>query len=218
MRKIACLGFADITRWNAPIDDPTWEIWGLGWDPKLQRVNRLFEPHREDFWRSLPGRLSFYKRCKIDLYMKDSHEDIPASRKYPLKEVWENVFPWVRNLGTWDDPKPEEAVFESSMAYMLALAIYEKADRVGFWGVDMSVGTGYYYERPNMEALIAIARSRGIKVYVPKEAQLLKSAWESGIYGNIDPHHPELFWELNSSRESVKKFLKEAGEWHEEAA
>lgn len=213
MRKVALLGFADITRWNAPVDDPTWEIWGLGWDPKLQRYNRLFEPHRPDFWRHFEGRYGFYKRCKQPIYMRDQYEDVPNSVKYPLREVWEDVFPWVRNLGTWDQPKPSEAILESSMAYMTALAIHENVDRIGYWGVDMQTGTGYYYERPNIEALIAIARTRGIKVYVPKEAALLKSAWNSGMYGNIDPKQPELFWDLNDSRETVKDFLKSNQEW-----
>ena len=77
---------------------------------------------------------------------------------------------------------------ESSIAYMMALAILEKVDRIGIWGVDLHCESEYVYQRPNLEYLIGLARGKGIKVFIPPQSALLSHA-NGKLYG---------FWEATA--------------------
>lgn len=177
MRKIAIVGRCDNTRGHAPFDDDSWEIWGLAWD-NLLRVDRLFEVH--DHWKTggyfegggdtaNEDYLAWLRGCACPIYLLEADPDVPTSVAYPVDEVKKLV--------------GGNPYLESSVGYMLALAILENADRIGIWGVDLSLDEEYAYQRPNTEYLIGLARGRGIKVFVPPDAALLSSAWDSGRYG-----------------------------------
>lgn len=169
-RKIAIIGKCSSTRSDAPIDDPSWEVWGLAWDP-LPVCHRYFEIHAN--WRNFRGNpedAEVHRRWMMGLgvpvYMREIEHDIPSSVAYPFDAVGKCVgkstagFPYI----------------ESSIAVMLALAIHEGADRIGVWGVDMGTTTEYAYQRPNMEYLIGLARGKGIAVWTPPQSSLLSSA------------------------------------------
>jgi hypothetical protein len=66
------------------------------------------------------------------------------------------------------------AYWNSSIAYMLALAIHEGAEEIAIYGVDMKGDDEYGYQKPNMEYLIGLAIGRGIKVTIPDASPLLK--------------------------------------------
>lgn len=157
-----------------------WEIWGLAWDP-LPICHRYFEMHQnwrnflgggdaaEAHWRWLMG-------LTVPVYMLQAEHDIPPSVAYPMQEVADKIGKTC--YGT--------AYLESSIAYMMALAILEKADRIGIWGCDLATQGEYAYQRPNMEYLIGLARGRGIPVYVPPQNTLL-SPCRKVPYGLADP-------------------------------
>ena len=98
------------------------------------------------------------------LYMQEAYRDIPNAIKYPLKEVSALVGDY----------------YNSSIAYMLALAIFEEYDKIGIWGVDMDRqgepghADEYRDERPNCEYLLGFAKAKGIEIYLPDECPLLK--------------------------------------------
>lgn len=102
----------------------------------------------------------------VPVYMLEQHDDIPQSVKYPMEEIGDLI-------GRTAQGTP---YLESSIAYMLALAIYEKVDRVGIWGVDLHCESEYAYQRPNLEYLIGLARGKGIKVQIPPQSALLTHA------------------------------------------
>jgi len=177
MRKVAIVGRCDNTRNQAPFDDDSWEVWGLAWD-NLLRADRLFEIH--DHWKTggyFEGGgsdaneqyLRWLQACPCPIYLPEADADVPTSLAYPVEEVKELI--------------GGNPYLESSVGYMVALAILEGVDRIGIWGVDLTADDEYAYQRPNTEYLIGFARGRGIKVYVPQEAALLSSAWDSGRYG-----------------------------------
>ena len=64
--------------------------------------------------------------------------------------------------------------WNSSIAYMMALAIHEGAEQISIYGVDMDGTDEYSYQRPNMEYLIGIARGKGIRVYIPHQSALCR--------------------------------------------
>jgi len=150
--------------------DRTWEKWGLAWD-LLPVCDRYFEMHAfwrnfrdnkedaEEHWRFLAG-------LSVPVYMRQVEKDIPTSVEYPFDAVGMCIKQF--NQGV--------PYLESSIAFMLGLAILEKADWVGVWGVDMGTTTEYFYQRPNMEYLIGLARGRGIKVVIPTACALMKPA------------------------------------------
>ena len=171
MRQVAIVGLAPSTHDDAPYEDPDWEVWGLPWDEeRWPYCDRLFDIHPLECIRKATP--SFYrdgyedrlKELEYPLYMQEDYVDIPNAIEYPLKEVSDLVGDY----------------YNSSVAYMLALAIYEEYDKIGLWGVDM-IGRGemghadeYADERPNCEYLLGFAKAKGIEIYLPDECPLLK--------------------------------------------
>lgn len=172
MRKVAIMGKCSSTRSDAPIHDPSWEIWTLGWDP-MPVCHRTFDIHRN--WRQFRGNdedAAMHRATlighKVPVYMLEAEADVPNSVRYPMEDVADVV--GLTNRGT--------PYLESSIAYMLALAILElkSGDRIGIWGVDMAASTEYIYQRANCEYLVGLARGKGIKVFIPPQSALLTHA------------------------------------------
>lgn len=167
MRKIAIIGKCSNSRSDAPISDPSWEIWTLGWDP-TPVCHRTFEMHEN--WRNFLGNPedaaahhNWLSSQVVPVYMLKKEDDIPLSVAFPMDAVADDI-----GRTCFGTP-----YLESSIAYMMALAILEKVDRIGIWGCDLSTGGEYAYQRPNMEYLIGLARGRGIKVFTPPQNALL---------------------------------------------
>ena len=170
MRQVAVVGLAPSTHDDAPYEDPDWEVWGLPWDEeRWPYFDRLFDIHPLECIRDATP--SFYRNGYEDrlkeithLYMQEAYRDIPNAIKYPLKEVSALVGDY----------------YNSSIAYMLALAIFEQVDKIGIWGVDMADhgepghADEYRDERPNCEYLLGFAKAKGIEIYLPDECPLLK--------------------------------------------
>lgn len=170
MRKIAIIGKCSNTRADAPLHDRSWEIWSLGWDP-LPNCDRTFEMHAN--WRNFLGNpedSEAHKRWligqRVPIYMLRKEDDIPTSVAFPMDAVADYC-------GRTYQGTP---YLESSIAYMVALAIYERVDRIGIWGCDLSASTEYAYQRPNLEYLIGFAKGKGISVYTPPQSALLTHA------------------------------------------
>lgn len=109
------------------------------------------------------------------LYMQEAY--FPFSERYPFEEVSATVGDY----------------FNSSIAYLLALAIHEGADRIGLWGVDMLDAEEYGYQRPNCEYLIGFARGRGIDVVVHETSPLCKFNGSGIPLGDLNPHYPRRY-------------------------
>ena len=113
IKKVCILGFADSYK-LAPFDDPSYSMWGLNqlyrWIP---RADRWFEMHKDYLNDEVEGTdyYQWLKDAPLPIYMLYKNNDIPNSNQYPLDKV-------VTTLGG-------RYYFTSSIAYMLALAIYE---------------------------------------------------------------------------------------------
>lgn len=70
--------------------------------------------------------------------------------------------------------------FTSSIAFMLALAIWEGFEVIDIYGVDLTVGEEYDYQKPCAEFWIGLAMGKGIEVGIPKGSALLHTAWRYG--------------------------------------
>lgn len=152
--KVAIVGLSP-SHTLAPWNDPAWQKWGLGWDVNAPRMDRVFEMH--DDWREVQvkGYESRLRDCPR-LYMQRAY--LPHATVFPFDEVAQDVGDY------WN----------SSLAYALSLAIHEKAEEIGLYGIDMKGDDEYGYQKPNMEYLIGLARGRGIKVHIPEQSPLCK--------------------------------------------
>lgn len=163
--KVAIVGYASSSKDLAPFDDESWEIWGLN-DLYLDipRYNRWFQQHDEDIMRSRdrrdPNHWEWLKKCKAPIYMQKAHPEIPSSVTYPLRQVVE---------------KFKLRYFTNSIAYMIALAMYEGASEIGVYGVDMLQDSEYAGQRACCEAWLGLASGMGIIVHLPRESALMKT-------------------------------------------
>ncbi len=160
--KVAIVGMSP-TAATAPWNDPEWEKWGLPWSGEWARMDRLFEVHCR--WESLQKREGYRDRletCGVPLYMQGN--PVSGALPYPADGV-------IALMGEY---------LESSVAYMVALAIYEGAEEISIHGVDMKSYEEHGYQKPNMEYLIGFARGRGIKVHVRDDSPLLKHSGFAG--------------------------------------
>ena len=132
------------------------ECGGLPWGS--QAYSLWFEMHDRSLWeRRGDVYLQTLKDSCVPIYMQRVEPDIPMSREYPLDRV-------ASVTGDY---------FNSSIAYMLALAVYENRD-IRLYGVDNHTDEEWWFERPCNEYLIGLAKGRGLDVWVHPDSSLLK--------------------------------------------
>jgi hypothetical protein len=188
VKQIAICGRSPTTQWMAPWDNPAWECWGVPWDAGYwAKMDRFFEMHPradletpaadrpDDYWEKLREYIDWGS-----IYMHQHWDDIPCSVAYPFADVNADVFATFPRA-PWDDQKD---FYASSPAYALALAIHEKADRIGLWGIDCAGGSEFAQEHPNLAYLIGFAQGRGIEIILPQgPTNLLKYDGTNTAFG-----------------------------------
>jgi hypothetical protein len=143
------------------------EIWTFtqAWRIKPPRIDRVFEIHPYDFLVNLGSDVSkkhvewLREDHDFVIYTQEKYEDFPASEPYPLDEVLEML---------------PRRFLKSSIAYAMALAIYEQWDCIELYGISMLEDSEYRYQRDNMHYLIGFAEAKGIEVPIPGNAGLIK--------------------------------------------
>ena len=173
--KVAILGFTD-TRLEAPFGNPEWEIWGLNELYRyhdVRQFSRWFDIHDRKLIEEdkgappqWPPHVEALKKFPISVYMQRRWDDIPNSVPYPKEEM--------------EAAYPDGDYQTSSISWMIALAILEGFKEIGVYGVDMAQETEWAEQRPACEYWIGLARGMGIKVFIPRTSDLLKSIGQYG--------------------------------------
>jgi hypothetical protein len=96
----------------------------------------------------------------VPIYTTRPESWLPNSQVYPLDEVIE------KTLGGID-------YFQSSIAYMFALAIHQGYREITVAGVDL-VSADYKSQRCNLEWMVGLAQGRGVDVLIPDWSELLR--------------------------------------------
>lgn len=194
--------------------DETWEIWGCspGAAGMVRRATRWFEVHRWEPGKNWfqPAYCEFVRDFKGPVYVGGNIPEIKNQVLYPIDRV-ETTF---------------SAYFlTSSLALMCALAILEILDArdkdpnhnhsddvIGFFGVDMSAGEEYGYQRAGCQFFILEALRRGIGVYVPPESCLLRPMPVYGLceWGHTYIKLTQRARELNASKAQAAQQFEEA--------
>lgn len=188
-RKVAICGTAPSSLDEAPWADPEWEIWGTSrlyktipdsvWDVwfelhDLETIGKGWDCTDDQREERRQEHLDYLREQARPVYVQPEYEDEwPSAVGYPLDEVFEE-FP--------------SRYFTNHISWMLALALYQRVDEIGIYGVDMAMSGGEYeYQRPSVEYFIGIARGRGVPVEVPDTCDLLKT---TRLYGVDDGDSP----------------------------
>ncbi len=218
-KRVAIVGFATGHAHLAPFDDPNTEIWGLNQLWKVlpdRRFDRWFELHDLDlFYRSNEQHRAFLKAFDGPVYVR--------AQDYALALEWgiETAVPF-----------PDEIVvtqflpyFNNTVSWLIALAILMNDlhrnhdghgyEWMGLYGIDMAqdhlLQAEYSEQRPSCEYFIGLATGRGIEVYLPHGADLLKT---SHLYGYEDsgPVMEKMgsrFQELGRNKEQIRGQLNQ---------
>lgn len=165
-RKIAIVGAAPSSLGLAPFGDTSWEIWACspGGREHVKRIDAWFELHdilelradRSQAWGK--PYFEWLRNLKCQVFMQEVNDLVPNAVAYPRAEI-------VAEFNT-------SSFYTSSMAWMLAKAIFDGATEIGIYGVDVSAESEYEYQRPGCKYWIEIARKRGIKVFIPDQSEL----------------------------------------------
>jgi hypothetical protein len=173
VKKLAIVGGAPSTEYEAPFDDPEFDIWvhgnQMGHHIK-RRITRIFEIHND---------LSEHE--DVQRYVKflvDQNKPLVVGPGFPAKGDHISLFPVEEANGLMGQH------LTSTPAYMMAMAILEGYDYIGIYGVDMSVDDHeYFYQRPSMYAWIAYAKAKGIEIFIPEKSGLFKDSYIEGDFG-----------------------------------
>ena len=166
--NIAIVGTATSSIHEAPWGRPDWRIWAVNSaykynEDKALLVDLWFDMHHDPD-KKHPLWFQWAVKTQPDCVFLEKHPDLKNSRTFP-KESFAEEF------GSYST---------SSIAYMLGLAISAEPATIGIYGVDMTGGGEYEYQRPCCEYFIGMARGKGIDVVVPEASALLKASW---LYG-----------------------------------
>ena len=169
-RTCCIVGLAPSTRLGFLHEPPRTEIWTVNnafkcfTQEELAKFTRWFQIHPKEEWeknnaKELDDYRAFLNGLSIPVYMDAVHPEYPQSVRYPLEEL-------IEDLG-YD-------YFTSSIAYLIALAIFERFEELHIFGVEMVYGTEYVHERPCVEFWLGVAHARGININTPEGSTLLR--------------------------------------------
>jgi hypothetical protein len=178
--KIALVGSAPSSRNLAPFNDPEWEIWTCSpSNIDLPRSDVFFEIHAWDTMARDPELTLFlaWLRKHPKVYLQKGNPQFPNALAYPKNEMVEKYGPYF---------------FTSSLSYMFALALEQKPTHIGMWGVDMTAGEEYEYQRPGCHYFIQKARDLGIEIIVPVESDVCAPTPQYG-FRELNPMYRKLF-------------------------
>jgi len=190
-RHIAIVGASVSSRMLAPYKDDDWEIWACS-DKNfdvLPRVDAWFELH--SLIRKAAEAPWFIRMLAKHprVYLAKSDPNFPGSIAYPRHEM-------IAKYGT--------DRLSSSMAYMLALAIELKPERIGIFGVDMSTPGEYAMQRTGMKMMIEEAEKAGIKIGTPMQCDLLAPTPPYAFKEESD-----MYWKLKDRHDTFVKRKKD---------
>jgi len=159
--NIAIVGSAPSSSFLVPAAGP-WEVWACspGTIYLKDKIDVFFELHRYE-----PGQEWFsegyceFLRNQKRLWVSKKVAGMPYGKEIPYKRLVKKYGPYF---------------FTSSIAWMLAMAIEKKPEKISLWGVDMAATTEYFDQKLGCQYFALLAKSQGIEIGVPPESDLFR--------------------------------------------
>lgn len=176
-KTVALVGTHDLTRGNAPFDNPSVDIWIFNGQSTMdwcKRASAVFDIHpAEDIYRRSQEDVSFGNWLKSEkgmpYYTTAPIPDCPGNIVYPIDEVANDVLKDFKRGG-----KPNK-YFTSGPCYALAMAIHLGYTRIEMYGIEMENNTEYIYQRDGVALYLGIAAGRGIEVVIDERSMMFYS-------------------------------------------
>jgi hypothetical protein len=116
----------------------------------------------------------------IPVYMLRTYDEVPDSVPYPLRAVQDKLLTRIQ--------KGEETlkkVFSSTIAYMLALALYEGFQRIELFGIELVMTDAWAYQREAVAFWLGKADGMGVEAWMPETCTL----FQIPLYGYEEIRH-----------------------------
>lgn len=164
------------TRTQAPHDDTTRVIWTMNNHALLwqKRTCAVFEMHDDALTTTRYD--EFYKSWlreshPVPVYMLNPVADIPSAIRYPLEEIG-------AQFGTHclKGSRTVRDLYTSTTAYMIALALYLKFQRIEIYGVELDKANEYADHRDAVFFWLGKATALGVDIWVPEDCALYDDA------------------------------------------
>jgi len=118
--------------------------------------------HRFDHWGWLQ------KEHAFPIYMQRNYDDVPNCVPYPLREIQD------AQIGEfWRGESKMTKLFTSTFSYQVALAKHMGYERIEIYGIELSLGAEYEYQREAMAYWIGNCNGAGIEIWIPEACALL---------------------------------------------
>lgn len=146
---------------DAPLEG---EVWGICQCLRRRIFARIIDMNDYSLWgqtEAIADKLSRQAAKKNNVPYTDL-------TNYPLQEV-------IAYFGV--------DYFTNTVDYALALAIYEGFSEIDIYGVNMTFGSEYEFEKPGVEFWIGQALGRDIKIKVHGETSTILKTRDGLIYG-----------------------------------
>jgi len=141
------------------------ETWGLNNFILKRPVKLLFEMHDiEDVSKRLPDEIEKINELGIPVITQEKHPLLPTAIPFPLDEM-------------------PSKYFTSTIAYMIAYAIYKGATEIEMHGVALFLQEEYTQQKPCVEFWIGYAMAKGIKVTIYDPTTIGCCRAEQDLYG-----------------------------------
>lgn len=174
--NVAIVGTCHTTRDLAPHGNPEWTVWGIN-EIGIQCAgswHAFFNVHTlAELRRDYSKNLEWLGKAQCPVYLQERCPEVPWSVPFPVHEVL--------------DMAPRKN-FDSSIAWMIALAILQGYKKIGIFGVEMMIHSEYAHQRPNLQYWVGFCDAKGIEVHIPEQSTLLRARH---LYGFEDPPSDE---------------------------
>jgi len=178
--KICIVGSAPHSTGMAPYGSEDWVIWGCSpsvWGTAkqygyLNRFNGFFEMHR---YGNFPNMSPEYRAWLESV-------DIPVFTSEPVSSLKNNVVVPVDELVKKYGPY----WFNSTVSWMMALAIEQKPSQIALYGIDMAANEEYFSQKMGCIRMAERAVEQGIQVTAPYESDLFTPP---PLYGVCEYNH-----------------------------
>lgn len=153
--KIAIVGAHQDSKYLAPYDDPSWDIWSCSFrnENDLPRHDLWFELHPRKVINDHPVYRDWLKHLPA-LFMQEEFAEYPEAKRFPIERVVEAFGPYF---------------LTNSIAHMMALALLRKPAAIGLWGI--SASQEYAYQKFSILHFVQAAFDQGVEIVIPDNCQ-----------------------------------------------
>jgi len=178
-----------------------WACWPVTTQECAQgkRIDVVFELHDEKVWQKYKHVIKqlLKKNPDMDFYMLREYKEIPRAKSFPLGEIQDSI----NNIYM-------KRYFTSTIAYMIAYAIYKGYKTINLHGIALSVEEEEYsMQRSCAEAWLAYGIGKGCTVNIAQPSSLMLCNYMYGYEGDKD-----VSIKLSQTKEGVIMALEELEE------